>query len=64
MFADANIDDFYVVTRKRNVSLLSRFRNCTNGIPSTLSERDPNVGIRLWCVDGTSSKPIVSRFIK
>jgi exonuclease III len=59
MFAQAHIDDFYAIIRKRSASLLNRFRGSTNGILSALSERWDSPMVQRWMKLHASSSPFV-----
>ena len=39
MFADARVDDFYAIMRKKSASLLYRIRGSGNGILRVIAER-------------------------
>lgn len=48
MFAEAHTDCFYAIIRKRCASLLSRLRDSTNTILSTLADRWDSPFIGHW----------------
>lgn len=48
MFADARLDDFYAIMRKRCASMLRRFRVSTNSILATLADKIDGPFIRHW----------------
>ncbi|CAH2228358.1 jg2024 [Pararge aegeria aegeria] len=54
MFADARVDDFYAIIRKRAASMLSRLGSSTNILLSTLACR---LDSSLWgCWDGVHTR--------
>ncbi|XP_049869354.1 uncharacterized protein LOC126369104 [Pectinophora gossypiella] len=48
MFAEARIDDFYAIMRKRSASLLSRLRGATNTILSVFADKWDSPLLRRW----------------
>ncbi|CAH2270082.1 jg16542 [Pararge aegeria aegeria] len=54
MFADARVDDFYAIIRKRAASMMSRLVSSTNTLLSTLACR---LDSSLWgCSDGVHTR--------
>ncbi|PZC82654.1 hypothetical protein B5X24_HaOG210098 [Helicoverpa armigera] len=48
MFAEARVDDFYAIIRKRCASMMRRFRDSPNSILATLADKIDGPFIRHW----------------
>ncbi|CAH2230392.1 jg7072 [Pararge aegeria aegeria] len=56
MFANARVDDFYAIIRKRAASMMSRLVSSTNSLLSTLACR---LDSSLWgCWDGMQTRSL------